>query len=86
MVIAGPWRMFDSHVASGSDREIGFAPNEGQVVVCASKVSPLSVALVKRGSIPVESVSRSYFSCATTGEGLFEGLQWLSQNVKGTKA
>jgi hypothetical protein len=22
------------------------------------------------------------FSCATTGEGLFEGLQWLSQNVK----
>ncbi len=21
-------------------------------------------------------------SCATTGEGLFEGLQWLSQNVK----
>jgi hypothetical protein len=25
-------------------------------------------------------------SCATTGEGLFEGLQWLSQNVKGTKA
>jgi len=24
-------------------------------------------------------------SCATTGEGLFEGLQWLSQNVKGTK-
>lgn len=23
-------------------------------------------------------------SCATTGEGLFEGLQWLSQNVKGT--
>jgi len=22
-------------------------------------------------------------SCATTGEGLFEGLQWLSQNVKG---
>ncbi|BEI88963.1 ARF/SAR superfamily [Cutaneotrichosporon oleaginosum] len=25
-------------------------------------------------------------SVATTGEGLFEGLQWLSQNVKGTKA
>ena len=25
-------------------------------------------------------------SCATTGEGLFEGLQWLSQNVKGTKS
>lgn len=25
-------------------------------------------------------------SCATTGEGLFEGLQWLSQNVKGTRA
>jgi ADP-ribosylation factor 6 len=23
-----------------------------------------------------------FFSCATTGEGLFEGLQWLSQNVK----
>ena len=22
------------------------------------------------------------YSCATTGEGLFEGLQWLSQNVK----
>jgi len=25
-------------------------------------------------------------SCATTGEGLFEGLQWLSQNVKKTSA
>lgn len=24
-------------------------------------------------------------SCATTGEGLFEGLQWLSQNVKASK-
>ncbi|KAJ9092433.1 ADP-ribosylation factor, Arf Arf6 [Naganishia friedmannii] len=24
-------------------------------------------------------------SCATTGEGLFEGLQWLSQNIKGTR-
>ncbi|KAG1871639.1 ADP-ribosylation factor 6, partial [Suillus subluteus] len=23
-----------------------------------------------------------YRSCATTGEGLFEGLQWLNQNVK----
>lgn len=23
-----------------------------------------------------------FYSCATTGEGLFEGLQWLSQNVK----
>jgi ADP-ribosylation factor protein 6 len=21
-------------------------------------------------------------SCATTGEGLFEGLNWMSQNVK----
>ena len=26
--------------------------------------------------------SSSLHSCATTGEGLFEGLQWLSQNVK----
>ena len=26
--------------------------------------------------------SQSLISCATTGEGLFEGLQWLSQNVK----
>lgn len=26
--------------------------------------------------------SSCLFSCATTGEGLFEGLQWLSQNVK----
>lgn len=25
---------------------------------------------------------RMHLSCATTGEGLFEGLQWLSQNVK----
>ncbi|ELU36610.1 CPS1 protein [Rhizoctonia solani AG-1 IA] len=25
-------------------------------------------------------------SCATTGEGLFEGLQWLSQNVKKRQA
>jgi ADP-ribosylation factor protein 6 len=24
----------------------------------------------------------AFSSCATTGEGLFEGLQWLSQNVK----
>lgn len=25
---------------------------------------------------------RGGYSCATTGEGLFEGLQWLNQNVK----
>ena len=31
----------------------------------------------------IELSAPSYlFSCATTGEGLFEGLQWLSQNVR----
>ncbi len=30
----------------------------------------------------VAQIAYRPFSCATTGEGLFEGLQWLSQNVK----
>ena len=31
---------------------------------------------------PFWSLTFGMCSCATTGEGLFEGLQWLSQNVK----
>jgi ADP-ribosylation factor protein 6 len=33
-------------------------------------------------SLGQASDSAVLYSCATTGEGLFEGLQWLSQNVK----
>jgi hypothetical protein len=46
-------------------------------VVCPPEVRVLSLFLLSShlNSICVRS-------CATTGEGLFEGLQWLSQNVK----
>ena len=36
--------------------------------------------IVKDGAVLIRSRS-----CATTGEGLFEGLQWLSQNIKGSR-
>lgn len=46
-------------------------------------VRPPEVRIAKHSTPRIELSSPSYlFSCATTGEGLFEGLQWLSQNVK----
>lgn len=65
---------FISNVAGRSDWEAWSAPNAGPLVVCSSQVSVLRN---DRGSLLT-----IIGSCATTGEGLFEGLQWLSQNVK----
>ena len=46
-------------------------------MVCSPKVRS-----VFPFSLFVGVPDRGGYSCATTGEGLFEGLQWLNQNVK----
>jgi len=69
--------MENSDVPSRSHREVRAAPHARQVLVCPSKVSsPEALDMFVGVDICLDR------SCATTGEGLFEGLQWLSQNVK----
>jgi len=69
------YRFRCSHVPCRGNREAGPAPNAWSFLVCASQVC---LHKNQRG----QNIWRCQFSCATTGEGLFEGLQWLSQNVK----
>jgi hypothetical protein len=68
------YSLLNSHVTRGGDRKTRSTQNARPVVVCSPKVS-----IVFSFS---SSNQHSVYSCATTGEGLFEGLQWLSQNVK----
>jgi len=49
-------------------------------MVCPPEVRTVDAILHRIHQLSKFSVR--LFSCATTGEGLFEGLQWLSQNVK----
>ena len=63
-----------SNVTGGSDRKTRLASHARPIMVCSSEVRT-SFSIVVRNLM-------SCVSCATTGEGLFEGLQWLSQNVK----
>ena len=67
-----------SHVTSGGYGKAGASQNARQVMVCPPEVRTLVYQVTPRRYLSDESPR----SCATTGEGLFEGLQWLSQNVK----
>ena len=51
--------------------------------VCAIAMSPKEVS----DELALDSTAKGHVwkvepSCATTGEGIFEGLAWLSNNVK----
>lgn len=70
-----PHRFLFSHVTCRGHREVGSAPYARPLVVCPPQVG-FSVFFFL--GVP----DRGACSCATTGEGLFEGLQWLNQNVK----
>jgi ADP-ribosylation factor protein 6 len=72
-----------SNVARWSHGKTWTASYERQVVVCSSQVRhELEIVLTRKYGLTILAMMDS---CATTGEGLFEGLQWLSQNVKNTK-
>jgi ADP-ribosylation factor protein 6 len=66
--------MFFSDVTCRGDGKVRSAPHAGSLLVCPSKVS----LWIQRWRL----LNSMCHSCATTGEGLFEGLQWLNQNVK----
>ncbi|KAI6040334.1 ADP-ribosylation factor family-domain-containing protein [Pisolithus marmoratus] len=66
----------------GGELDAIFYPD---VLRCKTYVAAMSPAEVTEKLGLHRMRDRSWYvhpSCATTGEGLFEGLQWLNQNVK----